>query len=84
MKKHSAQGVIGQQHAWSLEISIGVPQASAKNTGAFDICRHVNAKIFIGASHLRQTVFRQIELSFGDLIQVPPSRNNKNGKSSED
>jgi hypothetical protein len=47
-------------------MSIDVPQARAANTGAINICKSVNAKIFIGASHLRQTEFRQIELSFDE------------------
>jgi len=66
MKKHSAQGVFTHVHAWSLQMSIDVPQARAANTGAINICKSVNAKIFIGASHLRQTEFRQIELSFDE------------------
>jgi hypothetical protein len=66
MKKHSAQGVIGQQHACSLEMSMSAPLAREEITGAFDMYESVNVKIFIGASHLRRTVFRQIELSFGE------------------
>jgi hypothetical protein len=66
MKKHSARGVIEQQHACSLEMSISAPLAREENTGAFDMYESVNVKIFIGASHLWRTVFRQIELSFGE------------------
>jgi hypothetical protein len=47
-------------------MSISAPLAREEITGAFDMYESVNVKIFIGASHLRRTVFRQIELSFGE------------------
>ena len=68
-----------------MKMTIGASLARAENTGVFNMFKRINAKIFIGASNLRPTVFRQIELSFVELIQVKtPSRNNQNGKSGKD